>query len=96
MTVQHWNILLDVIKGKTVDPLPIGFVIDCPWLPNWYGVRIIDYFSNDQIWLDANLKAIAEFPGSGSGIQFPEKISSFLDQSKSRVGAFVPVPSGIK
>lgn len=62
MSDQQWDILKRVINGEKFDPLPIGFIIDCPWLPNWYGVRIIDYFSNDQLWLDANLKAIKEFP----------------------------------
>jgi uroporphyrinogen decarboxylase len=42
--------------------LPIGFIIDCPWLPNWYGISILDYFSNDELWLKANLKAIETFP----------------------------------
>jgi uroporphyrinogen decarboxylase len=40
----------------------MGFIIDCPWLPNWYGITILDYFSNDELWLSANLKAIKEFP----------------------------------
>ncbi|MBN1406401.1 MAG: hypothetical protein JW956_01350 [Calditrichaceae bacterium] len=62
MTDQQWEALLMVIKGETVAPMPVGFVIDCPWLPNWYGIRILDYFSNDQLWLDANLKAINDFP----------------------------------
>ncbi|MBN2704585.1 MAG: hypothetical protein JXR23_10280 [Pontiellaceae bacterium] len=62
MTDQQWNNLLAVIRGETQPTLPSGFVIDCPWLPNWYGVNIIDYFSNDEIWLAANLKAIREFP----------------------------------
>jgi uroporphyrinogen-III decarboxylase len=62
MTDQQWGILLKVIKGETVEPIPVGFVIDCPWLPNLYGIRILDYFSNDQLWMDANLKAINDFP----------------------------------
>ena len=62
MTDKQWGILLKVIKGETVEPIPVGFVIDCPWLPNWYGIRILDYFSNDQLWMDANLKAINDFP----------------------------------
>ena len=62
MTDQQWNVLLKVINGETVDPLPVGFVIDCPWLPKWYGIRILDYFSNDQLWIDANLKVINDFP----------------------------------
>jgi len=62
MTDQQWEVLQRVIKGEVVHPLPIGFIIDSPWLPNWYGTRILDYFSNDDLWLNANLKAINEFP----------------------------------
>jgi len=62
MTDQQWNNLIRVINGELIDPLPIGFIIDSPWLPNWYGISILDYFSNDQLWLEANLKAINEFP----------------------------------
>ncbi|MBK8945976.1 MAG: uroporphyrinogen decarboxylase [Ignavibacteriae bacterium] len=62
MTDKNWEILLRVINGEKINPLPIGFIIDSPWLPNWFGVNIIDYFSNDEIWLNANLKAIEEFP----------------------------------
>lgn len=62
MTDQQWDILKKVMKGESVKPLPVGFIIDCPWLPNWYNVNILDYFSNDEIWLNANLKAIKDFP----------------------------------
>lgn len=62
MTDKQWQDLLDVIKGKILNPLPVGFIVDCPWLPNWYDKSIIDYFSNDEIWLNANLKAVNEFP----------------------------------
>ena len=62
MTDAQWKKLLDIIEGGIHDPLPTGFVIDCPWLPNWYGRRILDYFSSDRIWLEANLKALNDFP----------------------------------
>jgi uroporphyrinogen decarboxylase len=62
MTDQQWEMLKKIVKGETVKPLPIGFIIDCPWLPNWYGIKILDYFSNDELWLKANLKAINDFP----------------------------------
>ena len=62
MTDRQWEILKKVINGEEVSPAPVGFIIDCPWLPNWHGVKIIDYFSNDKIWLDANLRAVKEFP----------------------------------
>lgn len=62
MTDQQWDVLLRTIGGEISTPLPVGFIIDCPWLPNWYGAAILDYFSNDDIWLSANLKAVREFP----------------------------------
>jgi uroporphyrinogen-III decarboxylase len=61
MTDKQWQDLLDIIKGKILKPLPVGFIIDCPWLPNWYGKPILDYFTNDEVWLNANLKAVNEF-----------------------------------
>lgn len=62
MTDQQWETLLKVIDGENIKPMPSGFVIDCPWLPNWYGISILDYFTNDELWLNANLKALGEFP----------------------------------
>jgi uroporphyrinogen-III decarboxylase len=62
MTDQQWEVLKGTIRGEQSTPLPAGFIIDCPWLPNWYGAKILDYFSNDQLWLNANLKAINDFP----------------------------------
>jgi uroporphyrinogen decarboxylase len=62
MTNQQWNELKAVVSGEILSPLPVGFIIDSPWLPNWYGIDILDYFSSDALWLEANLKAIRDFP----------------------------------
>ncbi|MFA9389842.1 MAG: uroporphyrinogen decarboxylase family protein [Prolixibacteraceae bacterium] len=62
MTDQQWNTLIALTKGEYTGPMQIGFIIDSPWLPNWHGISILDYFSNDQLWLEANLKAIETFP----------------------------------
>jgi uroporphyrinogen-III decarboxylase len=64
MTDQQWIELKAVIAGEILFPLPVGFIIDSPWLPNWYGMDILDYFSSDRLWLEANLKAIDTFPGA--------------------------------
>ncbi len=61
MTEQQWTTLVKTIKGEKISPLPVGFIIDSPWLPNWYGIKIIDYFTNDELWLKANFKAIETF-----------------------------------
>jgi uroporphyrinogen decarboxylase len=62
MTNEQWEKLLAVLAGDVVDPLPIGFIIDSPWLPGWAGQTVLDYYSSDRVWLDANLKAIRTFP----------------------------------
>ena len=38
MTNEQWELLLEVIGGADVDPLPVGFIIDSPWLPGWAGM----------------------------------------------------------
>ena len=62
MTEQQWETLLAIIHGESVRPLPTGFIIDSPWLPNWAGDSILDYFFSESIWLKANMKAISTFP----------------------------------
>ncbi len=62
MTPKQWDILLDVVNGKAVEPLPIGFIIDSPWLPGWAGITTMDYYSSPQMWLDTNFKAVNTFP----------------------------------
>jgi len=62
MTGEQWEKLLAVIGGEVFDPMPVGFIIDSPWLPGWAGISIMDYFSSDQAWFKVNLKAINQFP----------------------------------
>ena len=63
MTDYQWNERLAVVEGKPLARPPIGFIIDCPWLPNWFGIDILDYFTNEALWFEANRKAIETFPG---------------------------------
>ena len=62
MTDFQWNTLVSVINGETLHGVPAGFIVDSPWLFNWYGISLLDYFSNDELWLKANLAAIEAFP----------------------------------
>jgi uroporphyrinogen-III decarboxylase len=62
MTQEQWETLVAVIQGQQVEPMPVGFIIDSPWLPNWAGMSILDYFASEERWLEANFKAIDEFP----------------------------------
>jgi uroporphyrinogen-III decarboxylase len=62
MTNEQWSLLLDVVAGKRVDPPPVGFVIDSPWLPGWSGISTMDYYAGEAMWLKANLAAVRRFP----------------------------------
>jgi len=62
MTDDQWKKLLAVINGEAVEPLPVGFIIDSPWLPGWAGISALDYYSSEQMWFEANLKAVRQFP----------------------------------
>jgi uroporphyrinogen-III decarboxylase len=62
MNDLQWNALLSVIRGEKQDRLPTGFIIDSPWLPKWAGKSILDYFTDDRAFLEANLRAIGAFP----------------------------------
>jgi uroporphyrinogen decarboxylase len=62
MNNRQWQQLIDVVNGKRVDPLSAGFIIDSPWLPGWAGISTLDYFTSDEIWFEANKKAIEMFP----------------------------------
>lgn len=62
MRKEQWQILQDVISGKQISPLPSGFIIDSPWLPGWAGISILDYFTSDEHWFQANKMAVETFP----------------------------------
>ena len=65
MTEKQWQQLKETIEGKESSPLPVGFIVDSPWLPGWYGINILDYFTNDELWFAANLHAMNSFPDVG-------------------------------
>ena len=62
MTDPQWHELLAVVAGAPRSRSPIGFIIDSPWLPNWFGADILDYFASEELWFAANRAAIETFP----------------------------------
>jgi uroporphyrinogen-III decarboxylase len=62
MNDKQWKFLLKIINGEVTKELPTGFIIDSPWLPNWSGISLLDYFSSDELWFNANIKALTTFP----------------------------------
>jgi uroporphyrinogen-III decarboxylase len=61
MNEPQWNLLKRIIRSEAVPPTA-GFIIDSPWLPGWYGISTLQYYSSERAWFDANMKAINTFP----------------------------------
>jgi uroporphyrinogen-III decarboxylase len=62
MRNSSWDDLVNMLEGRKLAYQPTGFIIDSPWIPGWYGISTVDYYSSDDLWLKANLKAINTFP----------------------------------
>jgi uroporphyrinogen-III decarboxylase len=62
MTDKQWHELLAAVNDEPRVCPAVAFLIDSPWLPNWFGIRILDYFTSEDLWFRANQKAIQTFP----------------------------------
>ena len=63
MTQKQWEALKAVVDGQRLDKPLCGFIADSPWLPEWSGkASILDYYSAEPVWLEANLTAVRTFP----------------------------------
>ncbi len=62
LTDPQWKQLLAILRGEAVTPPPVGFIVDCPRLPGWPGVEIVDHLSSETLWFEANRRAIETFP----------------------------------
>ena len=62
MRNSSWDDLIKLIEGRKLDYHPVGFIIDSPWIPGWYGISTVDYYSSDECWLKSNLRAVNSFP----------------------------------
>ena len=62
MRNSAWNDLIAMIGGVEPEYRPVGFIIDSPWIPGWYGISTMDYYSSDDLWFRSNLKAATSFP----------------------------------
>jgi uroporphyrinogen-III decarboxylase len=62
MTNDQWTLLLSAINGVALEKPVTGFIIDSPWLPGWYGVSSLNYYSSEGTWFRANKKAVETFP----------------------------------
>lgn len=61
MRNSSWNDLVALIDDKRLNYQLVGFIIDSSWIPSWYGISNIQYYTSDEHWWKSNLKAVSSF-----------------------------------
>lgn len=62
MTTQQWEILCRCARGEALPHPPVALIVDSPWIPGYLGLSTLDYLFAPEVWLEANLRVIREFP----------------------------------
>lgn len=62
MKPEQWDLLKKNISGEKPGKIPTAFIIDSPWVPGWYGCSTLNYYTDDEIWFQANKTAVETFP----------------------------------
>ena len=62
MTLEQWDIIKKCANCEELDSIPIGLIIDSPWLPGYAGISTLDYFTDTNKWFEVNMNVINEFP----------------------------------
>lgn len=43
--------------------VPLALIVDSPWLPGYAGIDTLDYYLDENLWFEINLKLLEQFPG---------------------------------
>jgi uroporphyrinogen decarboxylase len=62
MTEQQWDQLLRILEGELLAPLPVGFLVDGPWMAAQLDVPLMAYFTDNSVWMEANRHAEQCYP----------------------------------
>ena len=62
MTDEQWKKVKQFAACEPVDEVPLGLIVDSPWIPGYCGVSTIDFYANERTWLKCHEKIKADFP----------------------------------
>lgn len=61
MKTKHWELFLQTIHAENTI-LPVGLIVDSPWMPGYCKISTIDFFAQPEIWMNAYVKIKRDFP----------------------------------
>jgi uroporphyrinogen-III decarboxylase len=62
MRPEQWRLFKAAAKREPVPSVPLALIVDSPWMPGYLGLNHLDYYLNDDVWFQANLRVAEEFP----------------------------------
>ncbi|AOQ22839.1 Uroporphyrinogen decarboxylase [Moorella thermoacetica] len=62
MNLSQWSIIKKCVNMEELIQVPVGLIVDSPWIPGYVGISTMDYFTIPEKWLEANIKIIKDFP----------------------------------
>ena len=62
MRPEQWETFKRAAKRQGVERPPLALIVDSPWIPGFLGISHLDYYLDPDVWFDANLRVLGEFP----------------------------------
>ena len=62
MRPDQWRKFRNAAKRNPGAETPVALIVDSPWIPGHVGVSHLDFFVDPDVWFEANLKVIRDFP----------------------------------
>jgi uroporphyrinogen-III decarboxylase len=62
MRPEQWESFKKAAKRCSGAGTPVALIIDSPWIPGYIGVSHLDYYLDPELWFQANLRIMREFP----------------------------------
>jgi uroporphyrinogen decarboxylase len=61
MTNEKWALFKSVLRKENTS-LPVGLIVDSPWMPGYCGMTTIDFYVRPEQWFNAYMKIKSDFP----------------------------------
>jgi len=61
---MSWEAFKQAAALKEPEEVPVGLIVDSPWLPGYAGIDTRDYFLVPERWLEINKGLLTRFPGA--------------------------------
>ena len=62
MRPEQWTLFKTAAKGNPTAEVPVALIVDSPWIPGYAGIGYLNYYLDPEIWFQANLRVVSEFP----------------------------------